>query len=56
MYVRDDDERTVIDWMTYYVSDPKNRDDIVWKGDGEGVQEIVNYLQERGVESSAGYS
>jgi hypothetical protein len=54
--VRDDEGRTVIDWMTDYASDPKNRDDIVWKGDVERLNEIVNYLQERGVESSAVYS
>jgi ankyrin repeat protein len=53
--VRDDDDRTVIDWMYDYASDPKNRDDIVWKGDVERLNEIVNYLQERGVESAAIY-
>jgi hypothetical protein len=54
--VRDDDNRTVIDWMKDYASDPKNRDDIVWKGDVERLNEIVKYLQERGIESSAVYS
>ena len=53
--VRDDEDRTVIDWMNDYVLDPKNLDDIVWKGDVERLNEIVNYLQERGVESSAVY-
>jgi len=33
--VRDDDDRTVIDWMEDYASDPMNRDDIIWKGDVE---------------------
>jgi hypothetical protein len=42
--------------MTDYASDPKNRDDIVWKGDVERLNEIVNYLQERGVEITALYS
>ena len=54
--VRDDEGRTVFDWMYDYASDPKNRDDIVWKGDVEGINEIVKYLQKRGVESSAVYS
>jgi len=54
--VRDEDDRTVIDWMKDYASDPKNRDDIVWKGDVERLSEIVKYLQEWGVESSAVYS
>jgi len=54
--VRDDNDRTVIDWMKVYASDPKNRVDIVWKGDVERLNEIVKYLQERGVESSAIYS
>jgi len=53
--VRDDEDRTVIDWMNDYASDPKNVDDIVWKGDVERLNEIVKYLQKRGVESSAGY-
>jgi hypothetical protein len=53
--VRDDNNRTVIDWMYDYVSDPKNHDDIVWKGDVERLNEIVKYLRERGVESSAVY-
>jgi len=42
--------------MNDYASDPKNRDDIVWKGDVERLNEILKYLQERGVESSAVYS
>ena len=53
--VRDDNDRTVIDWMKIYASDPKNRDDIVWKGDVERLKEIVKYVQERDVESSAMY-
>jgi ankyrin repeat protein len=53
--VRDDEDRTVFDWMNDYASDPKNRDDIVWKGDVERLNEIVNYLQERGVEITALY-
>jgi ankyrin repeat protein len=53
--VRDDDDRTVIDWMYDYASDPKNRDDIVWNGDVKRLNESVKYLQERGVESSAAY-
>jgi ankyrin repeat protein len=53
--LRDDEDRTVIDWMNDYASDPKNLDDIIWKGDVKRLNEIVNYLQERGVESSAVY-
>jgi hypothetical protein len=48
--VRDDENRTVFDWMNDYASDSKNFDDIVWKGDVERLNEIVKYLQERGVE------
>ena len=33
--IRDDDNRTVIDWMYDRASYPKNLDDIVWKGDVE---------------------
>ena len=54
--VRDDDDRTVIDWMKDYASDPMNRVEIVWKGDVERLNEIVKYMQERGVASSAVYS
>jgi hypothetical protein len=46
--VRDDNDRTVIDWINDYVSDTKNRDDIVWEGDLERLNEIVKYLRERG--------
>jgi len=53
--VRDDEGRTVFDWMYGYASDPKNRDDIVWKGDVERLNEIVKYLRKRGVQSSAVY-
>jgi len=53
--VRDDNDRTVIDWINDYASDPKNRDDIVWEGDLEGLNVIVKYLRERGLESSAIY-
>jgi hypothetical protein len=53
--VRDDNNRTVIDWMYDYASDPKNRDDIVGKGGVERLNEIVKYLRERCVESSAMY-
>jgi len=53
--LRDDEDRTVFDWMNDYASDPKNLDDILWKGDVERLSEIVMYLQERGVESSAIY-
>jgi hypothetical protein len=55
VYVRDEEDRTVFDWMNDYASDPKNLDDIIWKGDVERLNEIVNYLQKRGVESSAVY-
>ena len=55
MDVRDDDYRTVIDWMNDYASVPKNHDDIVWKGGVERRNEIVKYLQERGIEGSAIY-
>jgi ankyrin repeat protein len=48
-----DEDRTVIDWVREYVSDPKKLDDIVSKGDVERLVEIANYLQERSVESSA---
>jgi ankyrin repeat protein len=51
--VRDDDDRTVIDWMKEYECDPKNRNDIVWKGDVERLIEIAKYLQDGNVESSA---
>ena len=51
--VRDDNDRKLIDWMYDYVSDPKNHDDIVWKGDVEGLNEIVEYLQKRCVEFSS---
>jgi ankyrin repeat protein len=47
---------TLIHWINDYASDPKSRDDIVWKGDVERLNEIVKYLQERGVKSSAVYS
>ena len=53
--VRDDNDRTVIDWMYDYASDPKNPGDIVWEGDLERLNEIVKYLRERGLESSAIY-
>jgi ankyrin repeat protein len=48
-----DEDRTVIDWVGEYVSDPKKPDDIVSKADVEKLVEIAKYLQERGVESSA---
>jgi ankyrin repeat protein len=49
VYVRDDEGRTVIDWIYDYITDPKNLYDIVWKGDVERRNEIVKYLQKRGV-------
>jgi hypothetical protein len=51
--IRDNDGRTVIDWTNVYASDPKNLDDIVWKGDVERLVEIVKFLQEGNVVSSA---
>jgi hypothetical protein len=51
--VRDDEDTTVIDWVKEYAPDPKDIDDIILKGDVERLIEIVKYLQERCVESSA---
>jgi hypothetical protein len=51
--VSDDEDRAVFDWMNDCASYSKNLDDIVWKGDVERLNEIVKYLQERGVDSSA---
>jgi hypothetical protein len=53
--VRYDEDRTVIDWVKECASDPKQLDDIIGKGDVlvERLIEIVKYLQERVVESSA---
>ena len=43
---------TVIDWINEYASDPKHRNDIVWKVDVERLKEIVKYLRKRRVECS----
>jgi hypothetical protein len=51
--VRDDCGRTAIDWAKDYMSDPKNRDSIVWKGDEERLNETVKYLQERGCKQTS---
>jgi hypothetical protein len=51
--VRDDCGRTAIDWAKYCISDPKNRNSVVWKGGVERLNEIVKYLQERGCEASS---
>jgi len=42
--IRDDEGRTVFDWMNDCASDPKNLDDIIWKGDVERMNEIAKYL------------
>jgi hypothetical protein len=46
--IRDDDGRTIIDWMNDYASDRKNLDDIVWKGDVERLIEIGQVYAAKG--------
>ena len=53
--IRDDEGRTVIDWINDYALYPTNLDNIFWKGDVKRLNETVKYLQERGVERSALY-
>ena len=46
MDVRDDDDKTVIDWINDYASDPKNFVIIIKKCKDECLNEFVKYLQE----------
>ena len=44
--VRDDDDKTVIDWINDYASDPKNFVIIIKKYKDECLNEFIKYLQE----------